>query len=282
MDPNPDSVVELDPTYGGRFAPGDTIAIVLPEPGLVIATIGRLTPERMLVTTFGPALSRVDSAAILAWRPEGWSSWVVDTVGLRDGTYAKIPAPPGMALAKDVDVVTLPRFKAVAKGGRRVLAEYDPETLFIRAMIDSDDSPEFRDAPSVVPQDPTTFEVALSLNVGFDTELPDGATLEQMNKSRFVIAILREQVTNGVDQLVFDHTLSFPKAKDATAALAELQRPDVEAFVLPKGGLFSPTEIRARIRSRIAYPSVRKVARELQRIAKASNGSYDGFGALAV
>jgi hypothetical protein len=190
MDPNPESVVELDPTYGGRFAPGDTIAIVLPEPGLVIATIGRLTPERMLVTTFGPALSRVDSAAILAWRPEGWSSWVVDTVGLRDGTYAKIPAPPGMALAKDVDVVTLPRFKAVAKGGQRVLAEYDPETLFIRAMIDSDDSPEFRDAPSVVPQDPTTFEVALSLNVGFDTELPDGATLEQMNKSRFVIAIL--------------------------------------------------------------------------------------------
>jgi hypothetical protein len=282
MDPNPQGAFELDPAYGGRFAAGDTIAIGLPEPGFVIATIGRLTPERMFVTTFGPALRRADSAAVMAWRPEGWSSWVVDTVGLRDGTYAKIPPPPGMALAKDIDVLSLPRFKAVAKGGRRVLAEYDPDTLFIRAMIESDDSPEFRDAPSVVPQDPTTFEVALSLNVGFDTELPDAETLEQTNKSRFVIAILREQVTSGVDELVFDHTLSFPKANHATIALAELQRPDVEAFVLPKSGLFSPTEIRARIRSRLSYPSVRKVVRELQRIAKASNGSYDGFGALAV
>lgn len=282
MDPNLEGGFELNPTYGGRFASGDTIAIVLPEPGFVIATIGRLTPDRMLVTTFGPALGRADSAAVMAWRPEGWSSWVADTIGLRDGTYLKMPAPPGMTLAKDVDIVTLPRFKAVANGGRRVLAEYDPETLFIRAMIDSDDTPEFRDAPSVVPQDATTFEVALSLNVGFDIELPDSPTLEQMNKSRFVIAILREQVTSGVDELVFDHTLSFRKAKDATAALAELQRPDVEAFLLPKSSLSSPTEVRARIRSKVAYPSVRKVVRELQRIAKASNGSYDGFGALAV
>jgi hypothetical protein len=282
MDPNPESVVDLDPTYGGRFAPGDTIAIVLPEPGFVIATVGRLTPERMFVTTFGPAIRSADAAAVMAWRPEGWSSWVVDTVGLRDGTYAKIPAPPGMALAKDIDVVSLPRFKAVAKGGRRVLAEYDPETLFIRAMVDTDDSPEFRDAPSVVPQDPTTFEVALCLNVGFDTELPDGETLEQTNKSRFVIAILREQVTSGVDELVFDHTLTFREAKDATTALAELQRPDVEALLLPKSSLSSTTEVRARIRSKLNYPSIRKVVRELQRIAKASNGSYDGFGAQAV
>ncbi len=282
MDPNPDGGFDLDPAYGGRFAAGDTIAIVLPEPGFVIATIGRLTPERMLVTTFGPALGRVDGAGLMAWRPEGWSSWVADTIGLRDGTYLKVPSPPGLALAKDIDVATLPRFKAVAKGGRRVLAEYDPETLFIRAMIDSDDTPEFRDAPSVVPQDATTFEVALSLNVGFDIELPDPPMLEQMNKSRFVIAILREQVTSGVDELVFDHTLSFRKAKDATTALAELLRPDVEAFVLPKSSLFSPTEVRARIRSPLNYPSVRTVVRELQRIAKASNGSYDGFGALAV
>jgi hypothetical protein len=282
MDPNPEDTVELDPTYGGRFTAGDTIAIVLPEPGFVIATIGRLTPERMFVTTFGPALGRADSADVIAWRPDGWSSWVADTIGLRDGTYLKMPAPPGMALAKDIDVLSVPRFKAVAKGGRRVLAEYDPETLFIRAMLDSDDSPEFRDAPSVVPQDATTFEVALSLNVGFDIDLPDAATLEQMNKSRLVIAILREQVTSGVDELVFDHTLSFRKAKDATTALAELQRPNVEAFLLPKPGLSDPTEIRARIRSKIAYPSVRKVVRELQRIATASNGSYDGFGALAV
>ncbi len=282
MDPNPEGALELDPAYGGRFAAGDAIAIVLPEPGVVFATIGRLTPERMFVTTFGPALIRPDASAVMTWRPEGWSSWVVDTVGLRDGTYLKMPAPPGMALAKDIDIVSLPRFKAVAKGGRRVLAEYDPETLFIRAMIDSDDSPEFRDAPSVVPQDPTTFEVALSLNVGVDTELPDASTLEQINKSRLVLAILREQVTGGVDELVFDHTLSFRKAEDATTALAELQRPDVEAFLLPKSGLFSQTEVRARIRSKINYPTVRKVVRELQRIARASNGSYDGFGALAV
>jgi len=281
MDANPEAAFELDPTYGGRFDAGDTIAILLPERGFVIAAIGRLTPDRMFVTTFGPALSP-DTPDVMAWRPDGWSSWVVDTVGLRDGTYTKMPPPPGMALAKNIDIVTLPRFKAVAKGGRRVLAEYDPETLFIRAMVDTDDSQEFRDAPSVVPQDATTFEVALSLNVGFDTELPDGATLEQMNKSRFVIAILREQVTSGVDELVFDHTLSFRKAKDATIALAELQRPNVEAFLLPKSGLFSPTEIRARIRSKINYPTVRKVVRELQRIAKASDGSYDGFGALAV
>jgi hypothetical protein len=281
MNLDPEGAYELDPTYGGRFAAGDTIAIVLPEPGVVLATIGRLTPERMFVTTFGPALIRPDAAAVMAWRPEGWSSWVVDTVGLRDGTYAKLPPPPGMALAKDIDIVSLPRFKAVAKGGRRVLAEYDPETLFIRAMVDSDDSAEFRDAPSVVPQDPTTFEVALSLNVGVDTELPDSAMLDQINQSRFVLAILREQVTSGVDELVFDHTLSFRKAKDATTALAELQRPDVEAFLLPKSGLFGPTEVRARIRSKVAYPSVRKVVRELRRIAKASNGSYDGFGALA-
>jgi hypothetical protein len=263
------------------FKASDTIAITLPAGAFAIGVIGRLTPERMLVVTFNPALAELPTdPGAGGWEPSGWSTWVADTLGLRDGSWLKIEPPAGLQSASHIQFSHLPRFKAIDKNGKRLLITYDPETLIATKFEPTENTPEFEGAPSFVLQDATTFEVVLSENVSRKCELPARDAVDRLNKMREVIAMLREYVSSGVSQLVFDHTIGFKKSKSATDVLSHLQARGMDAFMLERK-FWGPHEIRVRVRSSLEWPQMRSIVDGFERLAHASGGRYDGFGAQA-
>lgn len=266
-----------------NFSAGDTIAIALPGGGYGIAIIGRLTPERMFCTTFGPRVDNFpDSATLANWKPEGWSRWVADTLGLRDGSWIKIERPRGMSDADHIDLQRLPRFKFTTKTGKMQLAVYDPETLFVNEIVESPNPEEFERAPSFIPQDATTFEVAVSRNLDSACDLPDPETVKVLNEERFVVAMLRERMTGTTDTLVFDHVLTFKKKAEAERAQRELSERGLNVSEPLKAGWLGPTTLEVHISAVASYPVVRQDVKRVREIARLLGGKYDGFGAAAL
>jgi hypothetical protein len=181
-----------------RLAVGDAIAIALPGGGYGVAVIGRLTQERMLCTSFGPRFSNFpDADAASSWEPDGWSTWMVDTLGLRDGSWVKIAEPPAMAQTRHIDVRALPPFKFTsATTGKFHVALYDPDTLFVTKIVEPDEPEKYRAAPNYLPQDPTMFETALSRILESPCEFPDKDTVERLNAERLVVAMLRDRMSD--------------------------------------------------------------------------------------
>ncbi|MHB1550217.1 MAG: ribonuclease E inhibitor RraB [Vulcanimicrobiaceae bacterium] len=266
------------------FSVGDTIAINLPGGGYGLAVIGRLNHERMFCTTFEPRFpSYPDSAALRAWKPEAWSSWVADTLGLRDGSWVKVEEPSAMADTRHIDVRRLPRFKFESgKTGKPGLAEYDPDTLHVRRLIESPDPEEYRGAPTLLPQDATTFEIAVSRLMGSPCELPCTATVQRLNNERLVVAMLRECVTDTALTLVFEHVLAFRRGQDAKRTRMKLLEGGFDVSEPIKAGLFSRTILEVRLPSKAEYPLVREDVTKMRALAAQHGAEYDGFGAQAV
>ena len=266
-----------------HFKPGDTIAITLPRGGYAVAVIGRLTMERMLCTTFGPRIDNIfDAAKVQEWAPQGWSTWIADTLGLRDGSWFKIEEPPAMAGARHIDTQRLPRFKYTTKSGEQKLAEYDPNTLFVGTLIESPDPEEFRRAPSFLPQDATTFEIAVSKNMDSPCDLPDAETRKVLNEERLVVALLREQMTGTTDTLLFDHVFAFKKKSEAERVHRELTASGYAVSEPIKASWFARTALEVHIRAVASYPVVREDIKRMRELALRYGAVYDGFGAAAL
>lgn len=266
------------------FEVGDTLAIGLPGGGYGLVVIGRLNLERMFCTSFGPRFTAFpDAAALSAWKPDGWSSWMADTLGLRDGSWVKVKEPPAMAETRHIDTRVLPPFKfTVAKTGELNVAVYDPETLYVQRIIEKVDPEKYKGAPSFMPQDATTFEVALSRNMGSPCELPDQAKLKILNEERLVVAMLRERMSDISLELIFDHVLAFKRKREAEQARISPLEDGVNVSDPIKPGWFTRTVLEVHVRSKAEYPLVKSDVQRMRDIARRYRAEYDGFGAAAL
>ena len=264
------------------FKPNDTIMVELPGGGFGLVVIGRLNAERMFCTSLGPRFERYpDDEALHAWEPEFSSSWVVDTLGLRDGSWVIVKEPAALANV-DLDVRTLRRFAFENKAGEKKLAEYDPDTLFVRTIVDATDFEEYTHAPNFLPQDATSFEVFLSNTLQAPCDLPDIETVERLNADREVVALLRESVSDLGLTLVFDHVFLFERLPDAQETRAKLMTAGVDVAEPVGADDDGPNAIEIRLRSKAEYPLVREDVKRMQRLAAECGADYDGFGAQAL
>lgn len=265
-----------------RFSPGDVLAVGLPGGGYGLVIVGRLNADRMFCTSVGPRFEEYPTdAALEAWQPEFWSSWVADTLGLRDGSWVKVKKPDSLANLGEDDILTMPRFAFENKDGDKKLAEYDPDTLHVRAVVDATDLEEYEGAPNYFPQDATSFEVFLSNTLMSPCELPDRETVERLNAEREVVAQLRELVTDVRLVLVFDHVFVFKNNRDAKRARQELAESGFDVAAPVRSELFGPTTIEVKLRSKAEYPLVKEDVKRMRQLAAQYGADYDGFGALA-
>ena len=233
----------------------------------VMGTVETAADGRVLATMLGPALCA-------GWKAEYWSSWVVDDLALRDGSWDVHPP------AEDFESAPLPRFAYTAKDDSPVLMVYDPWTLHVVDVVtvrSDEEGAEWSGAPRFILTDIPTFEHALANTMELPapdlTVHPYDANADE---DRLVLALVRERASDVSRPLPFEHVLLFRDHKKARSAADE-------ARALGYGvRLDAPFLKRAMLEiTSEALPSYRSLRPEIHRFrafAERFGAEYDGFG----
>jgi regulator of RNase E activity RraB len=249
------------------IAVGTTFVVTFGE-AQVMGIVQTAADGRIFCMMVGPPLCA-------EWQAEYDSSWVVDDLALRDGSWRV------HRVAEAFEPAPLPRFAYTAKDDSPVLMVYAPRTLHVVDVVTvrtDEDRAEWARAPNFIRTDIVTFEHALANTMGLPApDLTVHPYDVQASEDRLVLAMIREGASDLSRPLSFEHVLVFRDHKKARSAAAEAQTLGYRTRL--DTPFFKRATLEITSDALPSYPAVRPEIHRFRAFAERFDAEYDGFGA---